>query len=247
MNSHKSGAMIFGLVVVCLLLLYVTIRYAKYITIGICTVLTAALAVPCAGLWIVLFLSVRLILLILSVLCVTGGRPFLKELSKGDYCRLCYKCEVIVKNSRLLRGSPWIPTLSSEKHDFYNRLELCESKSGCHMCRLLFYSVDSFKEPNDGSDSGINQPTQDRDTKSSNHAVTPNKSSAVHTDKVTLRIWMRRSLFEQPVLRIQLHGPSIVKSNPLEVKWQTKGESHFSHGVHRSVYVCRTFQDFGSG
>jgi hypothetical protein len=206
MYSHKSPATIFGLVSVCLLLVFLTLFFVEALAIGVFTVLVS----PFAIVGTIVFLSVRLLLLILSPICVLPY-PFFKKATKCEYCRLCRKC--------------WILARSVEKHAFYNQSELKESTYGCHLCQLLFASVDAFKEQEDITDPNNSQPTQDKCRDSENEAVVRGCDRPNNSKSSTVRIWMKVPFWDSPVLRLQLCGASVAKSKPIEIHWTAKGNS----------------------
>jgi hypothetical protein len=225
MYSSKSPATIFGLVAVCLVLLVLTVLWAKDLALFVST----AVILPFLFVGAIIFFSVRLLLLILSPICVISVRLFWRPVPKCNYCRLCDKCDAIVERSRLLLGSSWILTRSVEKHAFYIQSELGKSAKDCHLCRLLFLSVDAFKEQDYTADPKSSQPTQDKNRSSIVEEGVPRNSDSTNgSGSITVKIWMRRYFSQSPVLRIQLCGASIAKSKPVEIQWKVNGNSTLS-------------------
>lgn len=130
---------------------------------------------------------------------------------RTHYCRLCEKCERITGFSRLLAGSPWIFTGSSETHTFHTMSELRASSKRCHLCQILLESIQSFK--GDDTEYPESDLSQRECQNSIGHGQATQESDAFARPAcITLKIWVSRYIFKSPALKMQLLGPSIVKS-----------------------------------
>jgi hypothetical protein len=171
MTSSKSPATIFGLVVVCLILLAFTISWA----LDLCTFVCIVVMLPFVVFYLVygiIAVFVEVILLLLSPLCFINLRPGPEQSSDSNYCRLCQTCDALVEGFPLLLGSPWIQTRYVEDHPFYSESELRKSASSCHLRQLLFYSI--FKAPGDNMVPHGSPPTENIRSHSTNEAIVKN-------------------------------------------------------------------------
>ncbi|KAF4627056.1 hypothetical protein G7Y89_g11101 [Cudoniella acicularis] len=229
-KSHPA-ATIFGLAAVGLILVVLTMFCIKQLAYFALYVL----ALPFLIIWAIVKLGVNLLLLILSSICVITLPPCFRitATSKGDYCRLCHKCDIIIERSRLLLGSPWILTLSVEKRAFYSRSDLEKSAPGCHLCQILLASVVRFNKRENVTSTNSSLPKQGKSNKSNIEVAAPDDNSSNGFPDITVRIWMRRYLWNSPTLHIQLRGASILKSKPVDIAWITK--DGFWHRCYESV------------
>jgi hypothetical protein len=218
-HSDKTLLTIFGLIALGLLLLGLIIFFAKELV----AVIFVVVALP----FLFIYFSGRLCLFLLSPICVISMRPGWKSASRGNYCRLCEKCDSIIDRSNLLLGSPWILVQPVEMHTFYNQPELETSAKGCHLCRLLLNSVEVFNSQ--GSSSTQEPPKETIEETKSNptgeEVVSQANDCVFKQDTITLKIWRRLYLLKSPVLRIQLLGAAVAQSKSLEVEWKLKSES----------------------
>jgi hypothetical protein len=134
MTSSKSPATIFGLVMVCLILLAFTISWV----LDLCTFVCIAVMLPFVVVFYLVYgiiaVFVEVILLLLSPLCFINPRPGPEQSSDSNYCRLCQTCGAPVEHSPLLLGSPWIQTRYVEDQPFYSESELRKSALSCRLC-----------------------------------------------------------------------------------------------------------------
>lgn len=124
--------------------------------------------------------------------------------------KLCSTCELLVDKSPLLIGTRKLFTLPAENHCHYNAQDLQESAKGCHMCSTLLRSVESFRN-NLASSS-------QRPKKTSFRVEPPSIAPSSPGGKLTVRVWEKRPLGQEPLLRIQLLGEDITTSLPLNVE-----------------------------
>jgi hypothetical protein len=156
------------------------------------------LSTPYAIAYDIVYAIVRLVYVVLSWICVINNPPF--PIFRGDFCKLCHKCELMIDRSHLLVGSFWPLALSVEYHDLYDHSDLEKSALTCHLCILLFHSVISFADDENVNDNGGNHSSRG----------------------IKVKIW-RTETFWNSYFRLQVCGASVIKSNPLNITWESKG------------------------
>ena len=223
LTKAPSAARLAGLVIVGLLLLICSLDCIKELG----TIVATLLAGPFVIAWLAVEVCIRAFLVILSPICVINPRSFSKSklMSKGDYCKLCYKCDRIIESANILLGSPWGLTFPVKKYDFYNQSELLLSATGCHLCYLLSSSVVAFTGQDHSDQAQINEPTQNRGPDPDVEARTRGYRLTNSSRDIMLEISKRVYLRKHPVLQIQLCGAVILNSKPINIAWVAKGIS----------------------
>ena len=220
LTSRKSVGTVFGLVVVCLFLSWLSYVCHQAISIFVLSILAA----PFVVVYMVGFLGLRLLLLVLSPLFVFNIRPFSNTIEKPQICRLCDKCDAMIDGSKHLTGSPWIMIRSVEKHEFYTRSELEISSTKCHLCQLLYKSVTTFGEEGRVITETTNTSGQSEALKLTAISTTQNIKNSPNNTQLTVKIWLPKYWLKKCVLHIQLCGPNIAESKRLDVAWKVIGE-----------------------
>lgn len=129
-HPHKSSAVVYGLVLVCLILSLFTFLGYPHLVVFV----TGTLAFP-----------FDLFLHAISPFCVISRWRSKEPASKCDHCRLCENCDSLVESSPLLVGTRRVLTRPVQEHAFYNQVELMRSADSCHLCNLLYHSIDGFR------------------------------------------------------------------------------------------------------
>ena len=109
-----------------------------------------------------------------------------------ECCRLCERCQSIIKRSPLLIGARWLFTRSDERHAFYTKEELEKSAKDCHLCILLLKSVEEFRE------------------------LTEEQTDTTNSE-LTLLIQDRKPVKDITKLELELSGHAISKARRLRV------------------------------
>lgn len=242
-TKSPSAGTVVGLVIVGLLLLICSLACIRALAVTVSVILATPFFI--AG--FIVYVCIRVLLLILSPICVIRPRPFLKSnpISKENYCRLCYKCDNIITRSNLLLGSPWILAFPVKTYEFYNKSDLISSASSCHLCYLLYCSVAAFANQ-DGSDQvQVNQTTSNTNLEAGLRDFHQHNTSR----NTEIKIWMEVHFWDSPTIRVKLGGAPIVKSEHIDIAWIDKGilpmltymeyanriEENFTHKCYDSV------------
>ncbi|KAH8586990.1 heterokaryon incompatibility protein-domain-containing protein [Bisporella sp. PMI_857] len=135
-----------------------------------------------------------------------------------ECCRLCERCNAIVERSALLSGARWYFTQPVEQHQFHTKADLEVSARSCHMCAILWKSVDEFRELTEGS-------------------------SDMEPDELTIRVSMKvefmglddvGSQLNKRALTMELCGQSVGNAGVLVVN-QNRSRGNSSHVCYKSL------------
>lgn len=132
-----------GYIYTCLALLALSTLLVR---IKKCWIAVAIVVGPFVLICLAAVRTFRYIRFLLSFMVVSNARSFRGSDISRECCRLCERCQSIIKRSPLLSGARWLFTRSNERHAFYMKGELEKSAKDCHLCILLLKSVEEFRE-----------------------------------------------------------------------------------------------------
>jgi hypothetical protein len=175
---------------------------ALLISLKTCWIALAIVLGPFGLICLAAVRTLQYIRFLLSFRVVSNARSFRGSDISRECCRLCERCQSIIKRSPLLIGARWLFTRSNERHAFYTKEELEKSAKDCHLCILLLKSVEEFRELTE------------------KHTDTTNS-------ELILLIQERKPVKDVAKLELELSGHAISKARRLRVNRNGRGISKY--------------------
>jgi len=203
--SQKTPAAIFGLVFAGLIILGLSIYYWK----GFLMFLSMAAAFPFVPPFMIFMLLRRL----LSIVVVFNPSFPWNPKSRSDYCRLCDRCNALVANSHLALGARWLFAWPKETHGPFTRSDLGSSSRQCHLCQLLFSTLEDYQN---------STPATASTTTTAGGSGLP----IANTPNAQLFVKIRKKvapLDPYSTVYLSLRGPSVQGSIKTILEWKPKG------------------------